>query len=84
LPRIWSPETKEDLLDIWDYVWLDASAVIADKLPKEIDGARFMLGAWPGYGKARDDVRKDCAQYWSRATSFSTASRRRELKSCAS
>ena len=58
LPRIWSPEAKEDLFDIWNYVWLDANAVIADKLLKEIDGACFVLGAWPEYGRARNDVRK--------------------------
>jgi toxin ParE1/3/4 len=58
LARIWSPEAREDLFGIWNYVWLDASAVIADKLLKEIDAACFALGAWPELGKARDDVRK--------------------------
>ena len=58
LPRIWSPEARQDPFDICNYIWLDASAAIADKLLKEIDHACFVLGAWPKYGKARDQVRK--------------------------
>jgi toxin ParE1/3/4 len=58
LPRIWSPEARQDLFEIWNYVWLDASAAIADKLLKHIDGACFALGGWPEFGKAGDDVRK--------------------------
>jgi (S)-sulfolactate dehydrogenase len=34
------------------------SSLIADRLLREIDSACFALGAWPEYGKARDDVRK--------------------------
>jgi toxin ParE1/3/4 len=57
LPRIWSPMATNDLLDIWEHVRLDASAAVADKQLHEIDHACFVLGAWPEYGRARDDVR---------------------------
>jgi toxin ParE1/3/4 len=39
------------------YVWSTASAAVADKQLHEIDRACFVLGAWPEYGRARDDVR---------------------------
>src|ERR1700674_156361 len=58
LPRIWSPIASQDLLDIWTYVAKDRSAAVADKQLHEIDRVCFALGAWPEYGKARDDVRK--------------------------
>ena len=48
----------QDLLDIWEHVWRHASALIADKQLREIDHVGFALGAWPEYGKAREDVRK--------------------------
>jgi toxin ParE1/3/4 len=57
LPRVWSPEAERDLFEIWDYVWSAASAAVADKQLHEIDRACFVLGAWPEYGRARDDVR---------------------------
>jgi toxin ParE1/3/4 len=58
LPRIWSPEAERDLFAIWDYVWLAATAAVADKQLREIERVCFALGAWPEYGKARDEVRK--------------------------
>jgi toxin ParE1/3/4 len=58
LPRIWSPEAEQDLFDIWDYVRMDATAAVADKQLHAIDTVCFALGAWPEYGKARDDVRE--------------------------
>ena len=56
--RIWSPEAKQDLLDIWAWVANESSAAVADKQLHEIDRACFALGGWPEYGKARDDVRE--------------------------
>ena len=35
------------------------SGTAADKQMHEIDRVCFALGAWPEYGKARDDVRKE-------------------------
>ena len=58
LIRIWSPMATQDLLDIWAYIANESSAAIGNKLLREIDGACFALGAWPAYGKARDDVRE--------------------------
>jgi toxin ParE1/3/4 len=58
LPRIWSRLATQDLLDIWSYVGNEASLAVADKLLREIDRGCFALGAWPEYGKARDDIRK--------------------------
>jgi toxin ParE1/3/4 len=57
LPRIWSPEARQDLLDIWAYVADHGSAAIADKQLKEIERACFVLEAWSQFGKTRDDVR---------------------------
>jgi toxin ParE1/3/4 len=57
LPRISSPEPEQDLFEIWDSVWLAATAALADKQLHEIDRVCFVLGAWPEYGRARDDVR---------------------------
>jgi toxin ParE1/3/4 len=37
---------------------LTASAAVADKQVHEIDRGCFALGAWPEYGRARDDVRE--------------------------
>jgi plasmid stabilization system protein ParE len=56
LSRIWSPEAERDLFEIWDYVWLAATAAVADKQLHKIDKVCFVLGAWPEYGKARTDV----------------------------
>jgi toxin ParE1/3/4 len=58
IPRIWSQAAEKDLLDIWAYVANDGTAGVADKQLLEIDRVCFALGAWPEYGKARDDVRK--------------------------
>jgi toxin ParE1/3/4 len=58
LPRIWSPEAERDLFEIWDYVWSAATAAVADKQLHEIDRVCFVLGAWPEYGRARNDVRQ--------------------------
>jgi toxin ParE1/3/4 len=58
LPRIWSPEARQDLLDIWAYLAEHGSAAIADKQLKEIERACFVLEAWTEYGKTRNDVRK--------------------------
>jgi toxin ParE1/3/4 len=57
LPRTWSPQATQDLLDIWAYLADHGSAAIADKQLKEIEKACFVLGAWTEYGKTRDDVR---------------------------
>jgi toxin ParE1/3/4 len=57
LPRVWSPEAERDLFEIWDYVWLAATAAVADKQLREIERVCFVLGAWPEYGRARNDVR---------------------------
>ena len=58
LPRVWSPEAEQDLFHIWDYVWLAATAAVADKQLLEIDRVCFVLGAWPEYGRLRNDVRE--------------------------
>jgi toxin ParE1/3/4 len=58
LPRVWSPEAGRDLFEIWEYVWLAATAAVADKQLHEIDRVCFVLGAWPEYGRARNDVRE--------------------------
>jgi toxin ParE1/3/4 len=58
LPRIWSPEAERDLFEIWDYVWSAATGAVADKQLHEIDRVSFVLGAWPEYGRARNDVRE--------------------------
>jgi toxin ParE1/3/4 len=58
LPRVWSAEAERDLFEIWDYVWSVATAAVADKQLHEIDHVCFVLGVWPEYGKARDDVRE--------------------------
>jgi plasmid stabilization system protein ParE len=56
LPRIWSPVATQDLFDIWAYIANDATAAVADKQLHEIDRVCFALGAWPEYGRARNDV----------------------------
>jgi toxin ParE1/3/4 len=53
-PRIWSRQAEQDLFDIWAYI---ANNAVADNQLHEIDRACFALGAWPEYGKVRDDVR---------------------------
>jgi toxin ParE1/3/4 len=58
LPSIWSPLATADVVDIWERVWLATSAVVADKQLQEIFRVCFLLGGWPQFGKARDDVRK--------------------------
>ena len=55
---MWSPMATQDLLDVWAYVAMHGSGAVADKQLHEIDRVCFVLGAWPEYGKARDDVRK--------------------------
>jgi toxin ParE1/3/4 len=57
LPRVWSPEAEQDLFEIWEHVWLAATAGVVDKQLHEIDRVCFVVGAWPEYGRARDDVR---------------------------
>jgi toxin ParE1/3/4 len=57
-PRFWSPQAEEDLLDIWSFVAQESSAETADKLLREIDHACFALGAWPEYGRVRNEVRE--------------------------
>jgi toxin ParE1/3/4 len=52
------PEAERDLFGIWDFVWQAATAAVADKLLNEIDRVCFVLGAWPEYGRTRDDVRE--------------------------
>src|ERR1700682_2910098 len=58
LPRIWSAGGEDVRFEIWDYVWSAATAAIADKQLLEIDRVCFVLGAWPEYGRARDDARE--------------------------
>src|SRR4051794_30166136 len=57
LPRIWSPEAKRDLLDIWEFVSLASSNSIADKLLREIEHVCFLTGAFTELGKVRDEIR---------------------------
>ena len=57
LPPVWSPEARQDLLDIWEYIANDGAAAIADKQLHEIDQVCFALGGWPHYGK-RSAVRE--------------------------
>ena len=57
LPRIWLREAEYDLFEIWEHIWMNASARIADNVLKDLHHVCFVLGAWPAYGKARDDVR---------------------------
>jgi toxin ParE1/3/4 len=58
LPRIWSPEARQDLFATWEYIAYESATATADKLLRDIDNECFALGAWPKYGKARDDVRE--------------------------
>ena len=48
----------QDLLDTWTYVCTAASSETADQQLREIERVCFALGAWPEFGKARDEVRK--------------------------
>jgi toxin ParE1/3/4 len=56
-PRIWSRQAEQDLFDIWAYIANNGTAAVADNQLHEIDRVCFVLGAWPEYGRARDDVR---------------------------
>jgi toxin ParE1/3/4 len=58
LPRIWSPVAAQDLLHTWTYACTAASSETADQQLREIERVCFALGAWPEFGKARDEVRK--------------------------
>src|SRR5437870_1099570 len=61
---ILSPEAREDLLDIWEYVARD-SIDAADRLRDEIYEALVKLAQTPGMGHLREDLVDEPLRFWS-------------------
>jgi toxin ParE1/3/4 len=55
---IWSPKAKQDLYRIWEYYSGLASAVIADKLLREIAVSSERLSQHPFAGRSRNELRQ--------------------------
>src|SRR5262249_48971490 len=54
---VWSLESEQDLLDIWDYSAQTWSLETADKHLEAIYASTERLGEWPFSGRARDEIR---------------------------
>jgi toxin ParE1/3/4 len=55
---VWSLESEQDLLDIWDYSARTWSLETADKHLEAIHASAERLARWPFSGRARDEVRR--------------------------
>ena len=54
---IWAPKADRDLLDIWNYYAVEASAEIADRVVGQIVTAARRIVRLPLSGRARDDLK---------------------------
>ena len=52
-----SPEAESDLFEIWDYVFRESSAHIADRLIDSITERFLLLSRHPFAGRLRNDLR---------------------------
>lgn len=55
---VWSPESEQDLLDIWAYSARTWSLEVADNRLEVINASCERLSQWPFSGRARDELRK--------------------------
>jgi len=54
LKIVWSPESDEDLLQIWSYLASETSVAVADEQIQKIEHACRKLSDWPLSGRSRD------------------------------
>jgi plasmid stabilization system protein ParE len=54
---VWSPEARNDLASIFDYLETHASTVIAERKSREIENAARRLVEWPLTGRPRPTLR---------------------------
>jgi toxin ParE1/3/4 len=55
---VWSPESEQDLLDIWTYSARTWSLETANKRLEAIYASCGQLTQWPFSGRARDEIRR--------------------------
>jgi toxin ParE1/3/4 len=53
----WAPKADQDLLDIWNYYAVEASAETADKIVQQIVAAVWRVGGLPLSGRSREDLK---------------------------
>ena len=53
----WSPAAERDLIEAWHFIASESLGSIADRALKDIHHVAHLLGGFPGFGRARDDVR---------------------------
>jgi toxin ParE1/3/4 len=56
-PVLWSPRAYGDLFNIWQDSWAEGTLASADRTLKKIYEIGWLLGGYPEFGRARDDVR---------------------------
>jgi toxin ParE1/3/4 len=55
--QIWAPKADQDLLDIWNHYFSEASAEIADRVVGQIVMAARRVAGLPFSGRPRDDLK---------------------------
>jgi antitoxin ParD1/3/4/toxin ParE1/3/4 len=61
---LFSPASRQDLVDIWDYIARD-SVDAADRVLHRISLALMKLAEMPGIGHTRTDVKDTRIRFWS-------------------
>jgi len=56
---VWTPEAEQDLLDIWTYLSLEATARVADQQLLRIDAGCRTLTRFPHLGRLRTELGTD-------------------------